>query len=226
MKMNTSNLIFAEDLDYSKTSDVSIWGDGDPDTIEVLKQLTDSGFISGSWLNFAAGDGRYNNILLTSADAVVATDIDQGALDKLRRVTPKHLADKLTTQVQNITETFPYEDSTFEGCFNTGTLHLFPVSVLETLISEVARVLKPSGMFLFDFATDVKRIKADGNSIAHSESMYKKDEAKQMLIKMLKKNKFSFTMYESSVSPEQVITTDGTYMFSCNYLLIVATKDQ
>lgn len=74
----------------------------------------------------AAGDGRYNDILLKKADKVVATDIDESTLSKLYHNTPDKLRDKLETKTNDLTEDFPFKDESFDRIFCTGTLHLFP----------------------------------------------------------------------------------------------------
>ena len=71
------NFIFTEGIDYSQTETTSIWGIGEKDTLEFLKDIE----IQGKWLNFAAGDGRYNLNLLENADSVVASDFDASALE-------------------------------------------------------------------------------------------------------------------------------------------------
>src|SRR3989344_7536359 len=95
--------IFAEGIDYSKTETTSIWGTGDKDTLELLKKIG----IRGKWLNLAAGDGRYNLNLLEKADFVVASDIDESALNKLWQNTPDDFKTKLQTKVFDITKKFP-----------------------------------------------------------------------------------------------------------------------
>lgn len=224
MKDDAGNHIFTEDLDYSQTDDTSIWGNGDPETITLLKRLISKKKIVGDWLNFAAGDGRYNTILLSSVDSLIATDIDSNALKKLMRVTPKSLLKKVTTTEQNITKQFQFSSQTFDGVFNTGTLHLFPVTILESIFSEVARVLKSGGLFIFDFATDVKRIKPDGTIVGRSGVDYTMGEARKVLVEILTENKFQFELIDCVVPPEEVTSGDGTYTFSCNFLLVVASR--
>lgn len=224
MKDDSKKLIFSEDFDYSQTGDSSIWGDGDAETLDLLKKLVAEKKIFGKWLNFAAGDGRYNSILLSEADSVLATDIDLGALDKLKKNTPNNLLEKLVLQEQNIVEDFQFENNEFDGVFNTGTLHLFPKYVLSNIFSEVYRILKEDGLFIFDFATDVKRVADDGRLIGRSEYEYSHRDAKSFLSTELKENGFAYELYEGIVEPEEVTSADGTYLFSCKYWLVVANK--
>ncbi len=150
--------IFTEGIDYFTTGKTSIWGLDDKDTKQLLKKIE----IHGKWLNLAAGDGRYNLNLLEKADFVVAGDIDESAISKLWHNTPEEYKAKLDTKAFNITKKFPFEDNSFEGIFCTGTLHLFPKEVLQKIISEIDRILKPNGKVIIDFATDIKRIYHSG----------------------------------------------------------------
>ncbi len=224
MKNDASKNIFTEDLDYSQTSEMSIWGDGDSESLELFKKLINEKKIFGHWLNFAAGDGRYNNLLLSVVESLIATDIDFGALQKLEKVTPSNLIGKLSIKEQNITESFPFNSNIFDGVFNTGTLHLFSESILKDIFGEVSRVLKVEGIFIFDFATDVVRVKADGEFIGRSKTEYTKLEAKGLLSKLLTENKFQFEFIEGIVPPEEVTSGDGTYTFSCGYWIVIAKK--
>jgi SAM-dependent methyltransferase len=224
MKSKTNKYIFTEDLDYLQTQNTSIWGNGDPETLQLLKELASEKRLFVNWLNFAAGDGRYNNLILQEVNKVIATDIDKGALEKLQRTTPEDLSAKLSITVQDITKPFPFENNVFDGVFNTGTLHLFPKQILETIIPETHRVLKPEGIFILDFATDITRIRDDGTFIDRSEATYSKNAAKEMLSELLSKQKFESQFIECEVPPEKVTSGDGTYTFSCKYWLIIAKK--
>ncbi len=115
MQDASNSLIFSEDVDYSQTEDTSIWGNGNPQTLSLLSELINDKKLFGTWLHFASGDGRYNNILLGEADKVVATDIDTGALKKLTKTTSESLLKKLVVKKQNIAEKFPFSESTFDG---------------------------------------------------------------------------------------------------------------
>lgn len=224
MKSNVKKYIFTEDLDYSQTPKQSIWGPGDQDTLRILNKLISENKIFGNWLHFAAGDGRYNNLLLSGVEKLIATDIDKGALEKLQKTTPENLSPKLQIRIQNITKPFPFNDNTFNGVFNTGTLHLFPLQVLEQIIKETYRVLKPDGFFIFDFATDIKRIKDDGTLIGRSDVIYSKFSAKQLLSGLLEKTGYKSQFIACRVPPEKVTSADGKYTFRCNYWFVIANK--
>ncbi len=92
--------LYTEGINYAETPDVSIWGSEDALTRETLRTED----IHGRWLNLCAGDGRFNERLLEKADRVVAADADQGALDKLVRLTSRHLRPKLEIRACNNVE--------------------------------------------------------------------------------------------------------------------------
>lgn len=53
----------------------SIWGKGDKLTIEILSKLQ----LKGTWLDLAAGDGRYVPKLLDKVDNLIAGDVDKNS---------------------------------------------------------------------------------------------------------------------------------------------------
>lgn len=224
MKDNPQNNIFSEDFDYNQTGDVSIWGSGDKDSLIILNKLIKAKKIRGKCLHFAAGDGRYNNLLLTYGDSVVATDIDPSALEKLIRLTPLALRTKLSIKVQDINQNFPFSSQSFDLVFNTGTLHLFPESVLRHIFTQVSRILKKNALFIFDFATDIERIKKDGNNITRSRVKYTQDTAKILLENLLTAIGFNFDFFACIVPAEEVILPDNSYTFSCKYWFVIARK--
>lgn len=211
--------IFTEGIDYSKTRNTSIWGAGDKETLELLRKIR----IRGCWLNLAAGDGRYNQQLLKKADSVVASDIDENALGKLWQTTPKQYQKKLETKCFDITKRFPFENNYFDGVFCAGTLHIFPGRILEDIIRETGRVLKPGGRIILDFAADVTRIRLDGKPyLIKDEPKYTVTEAKTTLMALFKDYKIK--MYESAVPEEILKEANPAYKFSCKFILLVADK--
>ena len=210
---------FTEGIDYLKTGETSIWGPGDRDTQEVLENTR----ICGRWLNLAAGDGRYNSALLDKADFVVAADIEKSALEKLYRNTPSELRARLETRVLDLTETFPFEAGQFDGVLCTSTLHYFPEETLRPLFSEIDRILKSKGTFLIDFATDILRVRTDGNLyIRKSEPQYTFEQGKRILVNLLPG--YEIKIRRSAVQPEEIKTQRIVYELSCNLIILVAQK--
>jgi SAM-dependent methyltransferase len=210
--------VFTENIDYQVTGKDSIWGKGDKDTLRLLTALD----ISGKWLNLAAGDGRYNKLLLTKAQMVVAADIDERALAKLKENTPDDLKGKLHTRTFNLLNAFPFADRQFDGVFCTGTLHLFPEKILTKILLEIDRVLKPDGTVIIDFATDIKKVLPNGKPYVLKRIQYTAEEAMLIIRKLLKGYKLK--IIQSKVPEEVVRIGDILYTFSCNYLLVVGKK--
>ena len=218
LKPREDRYIFTEGVNYLKTGKASIWGSGDKDTLKILKELK----IRGRWLNLAAGDGRYNLDLLKKADSVIASDIDESALSKLWHNTPERYKPKLETREFDITKKLPFKDSSFDGVFCTGALHLFPIKVFKSISYEIFRVLKPRGRVIIDFATDIKRISSEGRLIKFGDELgYSLKEAKTLLKEVF--SNYKSRMYESKVS-EEIKKGNPSYKFSCNFILLVADK--
>ncbi|MBN2095760.1 MAG: class I SAM-dependent methyltransferase [Candidatus Aenigmarchaeota archaeon] len=218
-KPDDENYIFSEGIDYSRTGDVSIWGKGDPDMLNFLLGTE----ISGSWLNLAAGDGRYSSILLEKAKKVISCDIDESALCKLRRNTPEKFRAKLCTETFDITRKFPFEDHYFDGIFCSGTLHLFPKEVLKKIFAEMDRVLKPNGKVIIDFAADITRKSPEGNLITFGdEPLYTMERAK-CLLKSIFRN-YETNMFESEVT-EDYERANPPYRLDCKFVILSGKKN-
>ncbi len=198
---------------------VSVWGVEDMATAEYLKEAD----IRGRWLNLAAGDGRYNYLLLKKADHVVAADKDADALARLRESALKKYEGKLETKVLDITQRFPYADNSFDGVFCTGTLHLFPTTVFRTIATEMGRVLKPGGKIVIDFAADVKRVKPDGTLfVVDGEPQYSLHDAEKLMIETFKD--YQLGMSVSDVLEEELKNAKPPHKFSCKFILLEAVK--
>ncbi|MDD5340818.1 MAG: class I SAM-dependent methyltransferase [Patescibacteria group bacterium] len=196
----------------------SIWGKGDKDTLKFLEETK----IKGRWLNLAGGDGRYNLNLLKKVDFVIASDVDKGALNKLRSNTPTKYKSKLKIRVFDITKKFPFKDNYFDGVFCTGTLHLLPRKILPKVFREIDRVLNKNGRVIIDFATDLKRISFAGKFIKiGKEPLYKLQEAKNILKKLFKN--YRVKIYESEVRPE-IVKAKIPYRFSSKFIILIADK--
>ncbi len=211
--------ILTEGINYFKTGKSSIWGNGDEETLKLLEKEQ----IKGKWLNLAAGDGRYNLNLLSKADFVVASDIDESALSKLYHTTPERLRSRLETKAFDITKPFPFENDSFDGIFCAGTLHLFPKNVFRRISCEMDRILAPGGKVIIDFATNIKRISPEGRLIVFGdEPQYTLGEAKELLKDLFRKYKVKTR--ELRVFEEEFSAANPPYEFSCRGVLLVAVK--
>ncbi len=211
---------FTENINYFDTSKKSIWGKGDKETLKLLNREQ----IKGDWLNLAAGDGRYNIILLKKADSVTATDVDASALSKLWHYTPKEYKPKLKVKAFNFIDRFPFRDNSFDGIFSTGALHLVPQKTARKIFKEIDRILKPGGKIIIDFAVDAKRTKiSDGTPyIIKNRNDYTLIGGKTFLKNALKNYKLK--IIESKPIREVMKEANPAYILNCKFLLLVAKK--
>ncbi len=162
---------------------MSKWGIEEKETLDAISKCK----LSGNILNVAAGDGRFNNVLLKLSDSVTAVDIDELDLNILINNCPLELRDKLDTKVVDITKSFPFNDEVFDSVFCTGTLHLFQKDIVIKILKEMNRVLKKKGKILLDFATDIERLDKVGKKVLFKdEGSYSAKEAKDLFSKELK----------------------------------------
>ena len=195
-----------------------MWGKEDGATYDLLSQEN----ITGTWLNLASGDGRYNSLLIEKADAVIACDKDLGALESLSSKLPPKFQNKLTTLVFDINQDFPFEENCFDGILCTGALHLFSRNKLKHIFSEIQRILKKDGIFIFDFATDIKRIDSSGElyKFKKTEPEYTLSQAMNMLETFL--SDYIISIEESEVQEEHIRLENISYQFTCKFLLVSA----
>lgn len=198
-------------------SNPSQWGSEDKAVIDALQHTP----VHGNWLNLAAGDGRYLQYILLGADSVTAVDIDDKALQLLKTNIPIRAHHKLITEVYDMTHGLRDGDASYDGVFCTGTLHLFSPKTLFALCREIKRVLRPGGVFLFDFAFDVQRVLPNGELYIHDgEPQYKRDEALGLVPELL--DGWQFELIESIVPEQEVKEHNIRYQFSCLYAVVVA----
>lgn len=219
MKPNEDEYIYTDNVDYAKTSNSSIWGTEESETVKLLEESVSG----GRWLNLCAGDGRFNNQLLRLAGCVMVADIDKGALDKLVRITPDDIKNKLTTKVFNVVKPFPIGNRTFDGVFCVGTLHLFPKDIFRGILREMQGILTEDGKIIIDFATDIKRTFPDGSTwVVKNEPNYSFDEAQKFLEEAF--SSYRVRMYSGKSIPEPVTLNRRTYLFTCKFIVLEAKK--
>ena len=193
----------------------SKWGIEEKETLAAIDEL------SGITLDIAAGDGRFINKLLEVSDKVVAIDINSSELAELKRNYPQD--NKLQTEVVDITREFPYEDSTFDSIFCTGTLHLFDKETINFILNEIKRVLKPGGKIVLDFATDIERLDKDGNKVVFDgEGSYSSSEARSLFNKEL--SDFSLNIEESTFEETNLDDSTGYISIKGKFLVITGSK--
>ncbi len=110
----------------------------------------------------------------------------------------------------------------FDGVFSTGALHLFPRAVLQQIITEMNRVLKPGGKVMIDFATDITRISSEGGVVIFKgEPLYSLEDAKVMLKQLFKG--YTVKIHEAKLSEEEQ-GADPSYTMTCNFIVLVGQK--
>lgn len=194
---------------------MSKWGTEEQATIDKIKEID----FKGKILNLAAGDGRFNEMILNLADKVVAVDIDKEELKELENNCPKNLKNKLEISCIDITKKLPFEQNTFDGVFCTGTLHLFDEDIINNILLEIERVLKHKGKILFDFATDILRFDANNKQIIfNGEGNYKTEEAIKLFQRKLKN--FTFNIEKNEFKEENLDSKAGYKFIKGNFLII------
>lgn len=217
-----NNYIFTEGIDYSKTSNNSIWGEEDITTKEMLKRLVK---FNSKWINLASGDGRYNTLIAKIASEVTDVDIDEGALQKLYKNTPKDIRKKLILKSFNIVDPFPLVSDKYDGLFSSGTLYLFPEEIFTNIAKEISRILKVGGYIALEWAIDIKRVSPSGELVTFgTEPMYDKERTTNVIQKAFPNFKLNFIDGEDVYSNE--MEANPPYEFYCKTLLIEGKKIQ
>jgi Methylase involved in ubiquinone/menaquinone biosynthesis len=197
----------------------SKWGSEDQETLNTLERIK----LDGKVLNVAAGDGRFTDKLLETATSLVEMDLAKAELDQLIESCSDNIKSKVSVKIADITKVFPFEDESFDGIFCTGTLHLFDVKTIEFIIKQMSRVLRKNGKIVFDFSTDIKRIKTDGSLMTFDgEGHYSLKQAIDLFSSLL--TDFEIEI-ETATCLETGLNLNGIgYDFSCNFIIVSGTK--
>src|SRR3989338_223822 len=198
----------------------SMWGKEDKDTVNAIKSMS----FTGKWLDLAAGDGRYVGRLINKADKLMLADLDKNVIEKLVKKIPTKNRKKVEIRTFDMTKRFPFENETFDGVFCTGTLHLFTQKILQKIITEIKRVLKPQGRIFFDFATDIKReMKGGALYRKPNEPSYNSDKAETVLKSLAQT--FNVKTIKSRIKPQKINEAHKTYTITCNFIIITGKKE-
>lgn len=210
--------VFSESLDYFKVGNDSIWGSGEPETINAVNLHV----TSGTWLDLGAGDGRYSVRMLNKADRLIAADVDSHALQKLWFRSPKLQRNRLSLLVLNVMQ-LPFSPNSFDGVLCTGILHLFPEDILFDILSQISRIIKPKGILIIDMGTDIERLRADGSIFVRPDDQrYTTKQALNILETAL--SNYSRQVQISSFQDD--LTSTGEYDFTTkgNFILLAGRK--
>lgn len=198
---------------------MSKWGIEEKETLDVIHNI---GF-HGNILNIAAGDGRFNNELLKLSDKLMAIDINESELDILKRNCLIGMKNKLYTKKVDITKTFPFENSAFDGVFCTGALHLFKEDIITNILDEIKRVLKVGGVIVLDFATEISRLDIAGNKVVfEGEGNYTNQQALNLFKNALAE--FNINIETFSFKEENLDSDVGYKFINGKFLIISGRK--
>ena len=98
------------------------------------------GGITGQVLDVACGPATYSRRLASPARDIYGIDISMGVLQQGRRYIARDHAPNVHLARARVEE-LPFEDAVFDGVICSGSLHLFPDTVLA--LREIARTMKP-----------------------------------------------------------------------------------
>lgn len=98
-------------------------------------------------LDLGCGNGKHSLYLNSSGFNIYASDID---CSRIIKNTKKLNLSNFTIREHSFTA-IPYDDDFFDAVICTSTLHHAILSDIKQGISEVCRILKPNGYFVFDF---------------------------------------------------------------------------
>lgn len=176
-QLPTNKYVFTEDIDYFTIGNESLWGNGEEETLSLLTREAHDGV----WADLAAGDGRYAIHIVKNVQMLYAIDIDGSALRKLLyRIgeTSKSKVNLIEMDILNL----GLRSNTFDGIICTGILHLFPPNLLSELFPQLINLLKPGGLFIIDFGTDIQEFDQSGNPLPSTyDYSYKTEEAVSFL---------------------------------------------
>ncbi len=207
----------SKNIKYDLGPDNYVWGVQHP----VIIGLAERANIHGTWLNLAAGDGRYNNLLVDRCQSIIAFDLDEKALHRLVERLPATHRGKIRSVVGDMTAPFPFPAGEFDGCLCTGVLHLFKEPVLRRIFEEIFRVLRPRSSFIMNFAVDIERKFPDGSSLLiDGEPHFTLEEGRRILRDVFREA--DYELIEGQVSDFPVNNFDCQYIFGCNVLSLLA----
>ncbi len=93
-------------------------------------------------LELGTGAGQDGLWLAKKGYEVLLTDGDDVAFDQIK----KRAIEAVNLQILDLTNTFPFENHSFDVVYAQLVLHYFDDEMMHSIIKEIKRVLKPSGI--------------------------------------------------------------------------------
>jgi len=103
----------------------------------------------GKVLELGAGLAQDSHFFAEAGYEVVATDIEQTAIDVDRRKMTADVRERVELKQMDMRDHFPFEDNSFDVVYAHLSLHYFHKHATQDIFSEIARVLKPGGVLAF-----------------------------------------------------------------------------
>ncbi|GAA1567311.1 class I SAM-dependent methyltransferase [Kribbella sancticallisti] len=126
-------------------------------------------------LELGAGQGRDALYLARQGFSVHATDFSEAALSRLRLAAQRDgLDDRVTAALHDVRDPLPPADSTVGAVYANVVLNMaFSRAELRSLVTEIRRVLRPGGLFVYTvWSTDDSRY---GNCSEIGDGLYAND---------------------------------------------------
>ena len=95
----------------------------------------------GNILSVSVGYGNHVEHFIKKGYQVTGTDIANLAIDSMQEKYPEH-----TWLVHDTEETFPFDDSSFDGVFARLSLHYFSNQSIDKILYNLSDILKPNGV--------------------------------------------------------------------------------
>ncbi len=93
-------------------------------------------------LELGTGAGQDGMWLNSKGYEVVMTDGDDIAFDQIKQ----RANSEVDVRLLDLTNSFPFEDSSFDAVYSQLVLHYFDDEMMHSIIQEIKRVLKPGGV--------------------------------------------------------------------------------
>ncbi len=189
------------------------------ETLAVFAQLRNGSIIG----DIAGGDGRFALPLARMGHHVIVTDVD---MPHLLRAKEKGNLDQSDGRIYPImtdaTTQFPIKDGSLDAVLNAGFGYLIPPDELDPLFEKIAKILRPGGLMVFEFATDRDRRAtrdSENSLIGEKEYNYGHDEGISVLKTLFEKHHI-----DDFTTQNKIIHFEKPYFMHNNLLIAHGIK--
>jgi len=96
-------------------------------------------------LSLGCGQADDEILFANNGHRVLATDLSAKMIDSVKARIEREKIANISTDVLDLTKTLPFDDDSFDVVYSRLTLHYFTNTQIKALVSEIKRILKPSG---------------------------------------------------------------------------------